>query len=186
MKRHTIALIVAFISLTGFSVTEAVMNEGSVARKCEVTLSQGQTWADAVFLMAGKEYKFSASGDSGVKSIGLFIMSMMKGMQGEENMIGSPMDKKHMGGGMMGENMIGSPKDSGHMGGMMGGGMMYHKEGAVLMQTSGDKPALCFTPEKDGHYKIKAVLEMLDPSVNTGKVTAEFKQGCDQGGFKLF
>ena len=132
-----------------------------VDRKCEMDLAQGQMWVNMIYLKAGMEYKFGASGDTNVKTIGLYIKTCPAGME------------KHYRGGMMEneDNMLGTKMMEDHE-------AMEDKEAKILMQSIGDAPTLCFTPDTDGHYKFKAVLQALSPDAQYGKVTITIKEGC--------
>ena len=124
-----------------------------VDRKCEMDLAQGQMWVNMIYLKAGKEYKFGATGDANVKTIGLYIKRHHhEEMEPEDNMLGTKMMEDRE--------------------------AMEEKEAKILMQSIGDSPTLCFTPDTDGHYKFKAVLQALSPDAQYGKVTITVKEGC--------
>jgi len=133
-----------------------------VDRKCEMDLAQGQMWVNLIYLKAGKEYKFGATGDTNVKTIGLYIKRPHH----------EGMEKHHREGMLENENnMLGTKMMENHE-------SMGDKEAMILMQSIGDAPTLCFTPDVDGHYKFKAVLQALSPDAQYGKVTITIKEGC--------
>lgn len=52
-------------------------------------------------------------------------------------------------------------------------------KGTVLKEDNNSStPSMCFTPDRSGNYRIKAVLESTVSGASSGKVKADIEEGC--------